>query len=445
MPKPKPRKTKRTPRNRPKPKRSRRVQPKPSKLGGQSKSTMLRDLTPYVSGVSAAIANMISPGSGSAVGKLASSGMSAFRKITGWGDYEVTSNSIVANPQTTPLFSSNPGNMRIQQKEFISLVTCKSGGAEYGIFRKKITPSDSTLFPWLSKFAVMYQKYKIHGMVFVYEQKCNKGVANATGNMSAPQIVMAYQSNVLDRSLDNVRDMKSTKYTTSGVVMNDLFLPIECAPGDYPIDKMFIKRTGGPTVYDARFESFGQVVIKTIGGAQTADFTSGELHVTYDIELYDPIYFAAGNAKSYHFDLTGYGDYADTSEIFTGSYLGSQPSYKLKDQLNSYFDDSIMLDTPANSIVFDPSVYGRFLILLQYDGPDGSVNYFTGVTASNGATMVSDILDGGVPGSQVIEPTKGSFVYYATVEVKGGGIVTFGTTSGSIDGVAKADLFITPL
>lgn len=446
---PKPSKYKRPSRqtkSRSKPKR-RGPNNKSTKIGGPGKSTMLRDLTPYLSGGAAAIANLISPGTGTAVGKLTNAGMSAFRRITGFGDYDVTANSIMAKPQTTPLFGSNPGNMRIQQKEFIMTLPCKAGGAEYGVFSGKITPTDSTLFPWLSKFAVMFQKFKIHGMVFSYEQKCNKGIANATGNMSAPQIIMAYQANVLDRRLSNVRDCKSTKYTTSDVVMNDLFLPIECAPNDYPIEKLFIKRSGGPqTSFDARFESFGQVVIFTKGGAQTADFNCGELHVTYDIELFDPIYFAAGNSKTYHFDLTGYGEHAGDSVVSTGHYLGSLPGSQLKDVVNSWWDDSITLDVPANAIVFDKSVYGKFLIMLQYSGSNGDSFYITGAGATNGASILSNVLDGGVPGNQAYDTAAGEFVFYMTVDVQGGGIVTLGTTGGVI-AVApeRADLFVTTL
>jgi len=216
--------------------------------------------------------------------KIGASAGEMFRAVTGFGDYKVSSNSLITSMDQLPSFKNLTAGTRVVHREYLfDVITSDTIGA----FKNESIPIQPALlasFPWLSASAENYQEYRINGLI--YEFKSNSYDALSSTNTASGTVVMATDYNVLDPPFANKFEMEQTQFTTSGKPSISLMHPIECNRVETPTNVLYT-RAGAVTSGDARLYDWGNFQIATVG-MQGASTNIGELWCTYDITLLKP-------------------------------------------------------------------------------------------------------------------------------------------------------------
>lgn len=208
------------------------------------------------------------------------------RTLTGFGDYQVNSNSLLAaategkNGYTVPIMSNSKVGTIIRHREYIQDVP---GSVAFSLTSFSINPGLDTTFPWASPVSNCYSNYRMRGMMFEF-------VSLAT-DYAAVQglgyVVMATQYNSLLPIFVDKKTMENSEYANSTKPSVNMCHPVECAPGELSISELYVRSGVPPTNADLRLYDLGTFSIAT--GGQSGSATIGELWVTYEMELYFPI------------------------------------------------------------------------------------------------------------------------------------------------------------
>lgn len=217
---------------------------------------------------------------GGFLGKAASSVLGS---IFGMGDYKVNYNTLsgIGGP---PQFSNNGTNRStvVTHREYVQDVT---GTTSFSINSFPITPSNSTLFPWLSSVADNYEEYRIHGMIF--EFKTTSGMSVSSTNTALGTVIMSTQYNPNDPQFNNKITMENYEFATSGGPFENFLHPVECKPALTVAPQLYVAQsTSSGAVVDLRLTNFGTFSIATVG--MQASNVVGELWVSYQVELLKP-------------------------------------------------------------------------------------------------------------------------------------------------------------
>lgn len=134
-------------------------------------------------------------------GFLGDAAQKALMAITGMGDYTVKSNSLyegAIRSNSPPQFAGGKdgnGNVMPRRREYLGDVV--SPGSAFNATTYVINPENPSTFPWLSAMALLYEQYRIHGMVF--EFKTTSATAIGSLNTALGSVMLATQYNVLEK------------------------------------------------------------------------------------------------------------------------------------------------------------------------------------------------------------------------------------------------------
>lgn len=342
-----------------------------------------------------------------------------FKRVTGYGDYKVTANTLIGGE--VPQFMSAERGIRVVHKEAVQGIRSTTG---FGIQTYSTNPGDKTVFPWLSNIAKNFQQYRIHGMLFAFESEVLNAIVGI--NVASGKIILASQYNVYDAAFKNVQEMLNSMYASDEKPQNDILHAIECDPKEKQVTWLNVARGQPVSGQDQRFFTMCKVSLAT-DGFQSGGNAIGRLHVTYDVEFVKP--YVGGNVTDWaHYSL-------GATTIDSGNPFGTT--------LPSADADSVTLQTlTANTIVISPSYYGEVMLYWEVSGTGGAAAMPT-LTPSGNAVAVNSLLNdtasavGGVAG--------GSLATVAlTVTCTGGGTITFGAWTPPT-GITGGDLSISYL
>ena len=223
---------------------------------------------------------------GGAPGAMAGKGLS---KITGYGDYVVSNNTLMGNTvvgemaDQVPIFRNQGADTRVKHCEFVMNLTVPSSGAGYNVTRLPLDPINATTFPWLSSVAKKYQRYKVKGMVIGY-----RSTSTDYNNSGVVAVVVNYDPS--EQTYVSMEGLLNSKFAVSTKPSNSMLAPVECDPGRSPMDGYYIKHVTSTDVTDAtlRQTQMGTINIATQGLTLPAGSTIGQVYVSYDIELMYP-------------------------------------------------------------------------------------------------------------------------------------------------------------
>ena len=382
----------------------------------------------------AAIGSSLGGPAGGAVGSaLGAAGQSLIRKITGFGDYKITSNSLVGQDKTPagspPVFQNMSGRgVRIQHREYIQDVVSSASADTFAADEFLIQPALQASFPWLSSIGEQFEEYQINGMIFEFRSKSADSLNSV--NTALGSVIMATQYNVLNPSYQNKVQMEQQEFSVSGKPSITLMHPIECARGETPV--FTLSTRSGPVISgDPRLYDFGRFTIAT-AGMQGTSVNVGELWVSYDITFLKPRVNGSSDVAD-HFQLP--------ASISTSNYFGAViPEPTLTSDLGCVLG--------SNTITIPRTYTGNILVLYNIIGSAASTVTPT-VTPSDGASVL-DLFCNSSGYNQVSYSTGGGGGSNATLSVQymfrcvSGGVLTFsgGTLPASI---ARGDLFIVSL
>lgn len=249
---------------------------------------------------------------GSTAGELIS-------KITGWGDYTVSQNSILKTPMKMGLsaaqFSQSSRGVEISHREFLGDI---SGSDPFRIKSLNINPGLSESFPWLSRVAANYEQYEFLGLVYEF-RPTSGSIAGASPALGV--VVFATNYDSLDTTFTSKQQMESYQFATSVVPCEGMSHPVECDPADMIMKNHYVRTQAAPAGSDQRMYDWGKFQYATKG--MQSEYVCGELWVTYHVRLIFPRIDPNVSTEIVH--LSSSTESATTAAPFQGAIAVSDP------------------------------------------------------------------------------------------------------------------------
>lgn len=240
---------------------------------------------------------------GAYLGGMAGRGLSNF---TGVGDYVF--NDIVHTPSMPTRKMSN--GWRISNCEFVADFKA-TGNTDFDAKRYSLNPGDPDSFPWLSRVAQLYQKFKFEQLIFEY--RSNTSDYAASGPLGTVIISPVY--NVLGDVPETKQQLEAYAHAVSTKPSNSIMCGVECDPREENIKWYYVRK---PSDNATQFTDPGYMLFAVSGLPSTTQVTMGEIWVHYTIRFDEPI-LTIGNT------LNGYacvGVNSSTAGLVNGFFAG---------------------------------------------------------------------------------------------------------------------------
>lgn len=212
-------------------------------------------------------------------GMLGRMGAGLISRITGFGSYEISKNSI-SNGNAVASFYNDGDGVVVCHREYLADL---SGSTAFSINSMPVNPGIQSSFPWLSQIANQFEEYEMLGLV--YEFRPLSGMAVSTSSASLGAVIYATDYNPYNPTFPNKQTMESYEFATSTVPFNEMLHPVECKPGSAVLTKKFV-RSGAVTTGTLQLYDLGNFEYAT-QGMQSA-YVVGELWVSYHVRLSKP-------------------------------------------------------------------------------------------------------------------------------------------------------------
>lgn len=304
-------------------------------------------------------------------------------RITGFGDYEVKNNTLLA-PSVVPDFGLN--SVRITHKEYLGNVmgsTAFVGKTYY------INPGLSETFPWLSGIARNYQQFRVNGLIFQYVS--TSAYALGTTNSALGKVILATNYNAEDPPFTATTGMLATQFSTYCRPADSIMHALECARGETASNLLYVRTDLDGNNKDKRLTDLGFTEVAREGMQSTTEV--GGLWISYDITLLKPI-LNPQNAMSDGFDqfvmLSNNDNLWDSKITPRNNYLGGTFVSLYPDMLgmrytfesgisSGFFLNVIEITCGPTSKITDGSAGGTYgtltnCVLVVDDDKDGPFN-----------------------------------------------------------------------
>jgi hypothetical protein len=217
---------------------------------------------------------------GPAGGALGMAAGNLISKITGFGAYKVSRNT-VSNGNSVPTFRNGGDGMVVNHREFLTDI---NGSVNFKNQVFPINPGLLTSFPWLSLIAADFEEYETDGLVFEYRPTSGTAVSSTSSALGV--VILATDYDVANPLFISKQQMESYEYSTSTVPFTACIHPVECARGSNVFNNLFVRTGVPPSGTDLRLYDVGNFQIAT-QGMQSA-FVVGELWVSYSYRFRKP-------------------------------------------------------------------------------------------------------------------------------------------------------------
>ena len=234
----------------------------------------------WLGSLGSSVGSLVGGGPGSRLGRMVGNGIA---RIAGRGDYvlsgNVQNNSLAGS--TPPQFGDATGTTRIRHREYIADV---SGSQAFSSRQYQLQPGLTQLFPWLSRFASCYEQYRIMGLVV--EFKSTSASALNSTNTALGVVGMVTQYDAHEPPFQNKQEAENYLGCQSCSPSQSMLHFVECAKGQNPLDKLYVRTAALGEGADVKFYDMGILNVFTAGMQAAA--VIGELWVSYDIEFSKP-------------------------------------------------------------------------------------------------------------------------------------------------------------
>jgi len=218
---------------------------------------------------------------GGRVGAMVGHGIqNLVRRITGFGEYTIQSNTLMNKGGSPPQFITRGGVVELSHREYIGDVTSSTG---FVLTSYPINPGVNSTFPFVSQLAKNFEEYQMKGLVFEFVSTSASAVAST--NTALGVVVAATSYNPALPSFPDKRTMESTMFVDSVSPSKSMLHPVECDPTRNQFRTLKV-RTATDFVTDLDLYDMGNFQIAT-SGMQAASVI-GELWVTYHLCLSKP-------------------------------------------------------------------------------------------------------------------------------------------------------------
>lgn len=350
----------------------------------------------------AAVGSYLPIGGTAAGAKLGDAAGGMLARLFGHGDFKLRGNSLMQGlPESqsmVPVFGEKGRRgVRIMEREYVGDITAAgalvNGSTAFSVQSYSINPQNPKLFPWLSKFANLFDQWEPNGIVLEYVSTSSEfnGSSQALG-----AVVCATDYNAFDVTYTNKQEMEEADYANSVKASECLMHGIECAPTERPTRTLF---TGPVEPNDNQnLYNLGNFQIAT-QGMSVSGVTVGELWISYDITFYKKQVNPLGMQIPYF--------------SFFGTPVSTTNLFGTINPLNARGTLPCVVDT-NNKITFPSYITaGIFIVILHISAASGTPN-LSSVTYSNcGPTA------GGNYPLPIQAPSATDTIYHTTVVISG--------------------------
>lgn len=311
----------------------------------------------------------------SAMGPLLSHGLPLVIKgLTGFGDYSVSSNSLIPKLGGDPpiIRNTKSGGFISRHREYIQDITASTA---FRINSLPINPGLLGTFPYLSQIADSFEQFDMRGLVFEFKTMSSDAVLSSGASSALGTVIFATQYNALDKPFEDKRTMENYEFANSTKPSESMLHPVECKRSQTPVDLLYVRTeelvsTGDLRMYDLGNFSFA------VQGCQNAapGQVIGELWCSFEVEFFKPKLLPLGGASTLmdHYQLRGANLVGPTNPFYTQNGLTRLPG----SNLGTYIQVS-NTNPPhaANSILFPPTITdGIFKIDYYLSGTAATAN-----------------------------------------------------------------------
>lgn len=362
------------------------------------------------------ISDMFYPGSGSIVRNVSQGAMNAFSKLTGWGDYNISENSLIADPtESKPVPVFGHGGIRIKDQEFVCTLQTPANGNFTQIGSYSLNPSNSKLFPKLSTIAQQYQQFCFHGIIFRLESLCSESVTSSTSLMSIPSLLCMTSYDMNQQKPATERELLNSYCSNGSRINKDFLHPVECDPSTRLAEVLYMKKSAIPgQSSDLNLSNLGTFFIYATGGQQTTAFDSYRLYVEYDVELIK-VRPVSGPTLSTLIDGTA----PSTGNPFGLSFTQDINSLDFDTPVSN-----LIYTVAGNTITFDRSFAGNVLITLYAYYSIATTDTLT-ITPTSNASSFLYYQNGTQSGYNTNGSSVSLFSHTCAFTIGTGGIITF--------------------
>lgn len=343
---------------------------------------------------------------GGKIGAFVGNGLqSLIKRITGFGEYKIDSNTIMNRNGQPPQFLTQDGGVRVAHREYLGDI---SSSASFAISSYPINAGSATTFPFLSRLAQNFEEYSIKGLVFQYVPTSGEYVG--VSNLAMGSIIFATSYDPDAPLFADRRIMESTLFVDSARPSHGIIHPVECNPETLR-NRVLKVRTAATALPDSLDDfDLGNFQVGRIGSAAT--YNAGELWVTYDVVLQKPRLSDLNQfIQTISIADGGSNPPGSAGQVSTGGILmGTAPTYFATGSVRFIPTATALspqmalpLSTQGQSNFYFPP--GRWLFYyysLLSSADTWTGNFSTTVTPLNGATTTSVALVSSFPGGTTL-------------------------------------------
>jgi hypothetical protein len=191
-------------------------------------------------------------------------------------------NSLFSGSTRAPQFGMPSGSIRVERREYkMDIVTATE---DTMVLTLPLSAGSNDFLPWVSSMGQHYQKYRFRGLVVEYVSETSPvGIASTAMGYVAfgVQYDPALPAPTTKRQILNLAGSQSAVPSQSQLV------GVECAAQTQPTNAMYVQHGTIPTGQAESLYSLGTLYCM-VGGMPVADLKAGEIHVSVDVEFYQP-------------------------------------------------------------------------------------------------------------------------------------------------------------
>jgi hypothetical protein len=278
-------------------------------------------------------------------------------QIVGFGDYELTSNTLMSRLEPPELSDIRETEAVVRHREYIGDIV---GTSSFTVQSFPINPGLQSSFPWLSQVAQAHEQYTITGLV--YEYKPLSADFTTASSTALGYVIMATNYNSLDGLFPDKATMENCCFSNSGKPSTSFIHPIECKRCMTPVSELFVRTGNIPNGTDVRLYDLGLFQIATGGNNNTG--VLGQLWATYEVVFYKArLSPALSDQLTDHYTLAA----ANITNVNPYGYTGTVILPNAGSSIGSSITSSTTLTLP--SYVVD----GKWLCIYQCVGTSAAV------------------------------------------------------------------------
>lgn len=214
--------------------------------------------------------------------------------LVGSGDYHMSgesikSNSLYSGAAMVPTFqnSAQHGNI-VCHRESLGLINSQT---QFTRTSYTLNPG-LAVFPWLSRIAPAWQRYKVHGAIIEWIPRVPEISTNAGGS-----VVLSTRYDLTTAAPSSIIEAEVGFGAITARPMDKMAMPIECKNSMNPTNVLNV-RFGSNLPAGANAQFFDHCIIDVcVTGQASAGALIGEVFITYDIEFMMPTAETISNAS----------------------------------------------------------------------------------------------------------------------------------------------------